>query len=103
MVDIFASKVAMSRNPICIRNREDCIVVTIYGPKDGLAFARLGDQMWTDINVSSKFFEDIVYSNGSFYTVNYLGWLFICEMDGPKANLIALTPCHDPYVQLHKK
>ncbi|XP_074339823.1 putative F-box protein At5g55150 [Apium graveolens] len=80
----FISKVAMSSR--LLKEKADVtqppIVMTVYGSLDSLGFARLGDKVWTDVNVNSNSFHDIVYYRENFYAVNSAGDVYVCCIDG---------------------
>ncbi|KAL3837966.1 hypothetical protein ACJIZ3_022557 [Penstemon smallii] len=92
--DFFVKKAVMSSNPRNTSN-EDCIVLAIYGECRVLAFARPGDKVWTDINVPSNVYTDVVYYKGKFYAVDCHGVVVVCDINdgnGPIATPIARIP-----------
>lgn len=95
----FVRKIVMSSNPGKKKSspnyNPDCIVAAIYGEVDILAFARLGDSVWTNITVPSRSYDDIVYYSGKFYAVDCHGVVVVCDLDddnGPKAIVVAPAP-----------
>ncbi|KAL2540053.1 F-box protein SKIP23 [Abeliophyllum distichum] len=93
--DLFVRKIVMSSNPCKETNNHDCVIMAIYGEYEVLAFARLGDKVWTNITVPSRCYEDIVYYNGKFYAVDCHGVVVVCDLDdtnGPKATVVAPAP-----------
>ncbi|XP_074336037.1 putative F-box protein At5g55150 [Apium graveolens] len=69
------------------------IVMAIYGGLCHLGTNR--DEVWTDVNVPSHNYHDIVYHRGIFYAVDCYGGLYVCcSIDhdkgrGPKGTKIA--------------
>jgi hypothetical protein len=66
------TKVALSSNPRG-DNEQEWIVAAICGQFRILAFARSGDQVWTDIRCPSRCYEDIIYYKGKFFAVDCHG------------------------------
>ncbi|KAL3837922.1 hypothetical protein ACJIZ3_022513 [Penstemon smallii] len=93
-VDSFVIKAVMSSNPQNNCN-EDCFILAIYGECSVLAFARPRDEIWTNIEVTSRSFDDVIYYKENFYAVDCHGDVFVCDINnenGPKATPIARTP-----------
>ncbi|CAA2987773.1 Hypothetical predicted protein [Olea europaea subsp. europaea] len=95
----FVKKIVMSSNPwkekSSPNNSQDCIIATIYEEVRILAFARLGDSVWTNISVPSRSYDDIIHYRGKFYAVDCHGVVVVCDLDdnnGPKATVVALAP-----------
>ncbi|KAL6496759.1 hypothetical protein OROHE_027322 [Orobanche hederae] len=73
------------------------VVMAVYESAGLLAFARLGDRVWTKVQVPSDGYciHDIVYHKGNFYVVNIRGDVFVCCIDsdvgkgGPRGTEIA--------------
>ncbi|KAL3524127.1 hypothetical protein ACH5RR_016961 [Cinchona calisaya] len=93
--DTFVRKVVLSSNPW---TEKDCIVAAIYGEFRLLAFARIGDTVWTNIQVPSRRYKDIIFYEGKLYAVDGRGNVVVCNNivdhngdDGPRATAIA-TP-----------
>ncbi|XP_074374740.1 putative F-box protein At5g55150 [Apium graveolens] len=86
--DMFIRKVAMSSKIQSNKNlvtgsgtySPNPLVMTIYGEGDYLGFARLGDKVWTNIEILFSI-QDIAYYNGKFYAVNSQGDVFVCDID----------------------
>ncbi|XP_074347697.1 putative F-box protein At5g55150 [Apium graveolens] len=88
--DFYIRKVAVSSN---ILNEDPAFrlyhhhpspsptVMTIYGSNSILGFARLGDNVWTDVDVSSRNFDDVVYHEGNFFAVDCHGSVFVCGIN----------------------
>ncbi|CAI9767614.1 unnamed protein product [Fraxinus pennsylvanica] len=95
----FVRKIVMSSNPGMKKSspnyNPDCIVAAIYGENDILAFARLGESVWTNITVPSRSYDDIVCYSGKFYVVDCHGVVVVCDLDDdndPKAIVVAPAP-----------
>ncbi|KAM7267819.1 hypothetical protein ACFE04_009985 [Oxalis oulophora] len=57
---------------------KDCIIMTTY--EIGLpAFAKIGDQAWTDVKTPSAWYSDVIYYKSRFYFVCGLG-VFACSI-----------------------
>ncbi|KAL8106628.1 putative F-box protein At5g55150 isoform X1 [Apium graveolens] len=105
--DQFIQKVAMSSRLLTCntdvslcqhRSTPSPIVMAVYGASGFLGFARLGDKVWTDVNVPSRSFHDIIYHDGSFYAVDHRGDVYVCCIDndkerGPRGTKIASLEC----------
>lgn len=87
--DRFIRKVAISskvqpnyKNPVGDNGKysPNPIVMTIYGQGDYLGFARLGDKVWTNIEVLYSI-HDIAYYKGNFYAVCCHGNVFVCDIE----------------------
>ncbi|KAK9292376.1 hypothetical protein L1049_020343 [Liquidambar formosana] len=96
---IFIRKAVLSSNPWKKTTedyeRQDCAVMTIYGEVSKLAFARLGDTSWTNVQVPSRAYDDIAFYKGHFYAVDCHGVAVVCDIDddrNPKALVIAPAP-----------
>lgn len=88
VVEIFVTKVIASTSP----EQDDCVLLAIYGRFDILAFARIGDGVWTNISVSTRGFA--VYYKGKFCAVDRRGVVFVCDLhhkDGPLATVASPT------------
>ncbi|KAG8381076.1 hypothetical protein BUALT_Bualt06G0084500 [Buddleja alternifolia] len=81
-------------NPGITCTKPDCIVIAINRDLRILAFARLGDEVWTNVLVSSRCFDDVDYYKANFYAIDCHGFLFVCEIDNerPKGTKIAPVP-----------
>ncbi|KAL2555974.1 putative F-box protein [Forsythia ovata] len=95
----FVKKIAISSNPQTKNNLHDynheCVILAIYGEFDVLAFARLGDTLWTNIQVPSRCYDDVLYYKGKFYAVDCHGVVFVCDINDnndPKATVVAPAP-----------
>ncbi|KAL3828897.1 hypothetical protein ACJIZ3_017699 [Penstemon smallii] len=91
VVNFFVRKAVMSSNPYNTSNI-DCIIVAIYGVCRILAFARPGDEVWTDIVGPSNCYCDVVYYKDNFYAVDYCGVIVVCDINdvnGPKTTPVA--------------
>ncbi|KAL8106629.1 putative F-box protein At5g55150 isoform X2 [Apium graveolens] len=91
--DQFIEKVALSSKLLnkitdvgfcCHQYTMSPIVMAVYGEHGYLGFARLGDQVWTDVSVPSRCFHDIVFHKGNFYAVNTYGDVYLCCIDDDK-------------------
>lgn len=58
------------------------IVVLIHNPFGQLAFARLGDEKWTQLP-SYTHFQDCIYKNGVLYAVTSFGEIIAFDLSGP--------------------
>ncbi|EOY20251.1 hypothetical protein QUC31_005744 [Theobroma cacao] len=97
----FIHKVLLSSSP----TSSDCIVMIIYGrvvdgEMDSLAFAKPGDQAWTQIPFTSLL-DDVNYFNGNFFAVSSMGQLFLFEdLNGPAPKVVefaAPPPIDEPH------
>ncbi|KAL3813133.1 hypothetical protein ACJIZ3_014401 [Penstemon smallii] len=91
VINLFVRKAVMSSNPRNNSN-EDCIILAIYGEFRVLAFARPGDEVWTNVKVPSRIYNDVLYYKGKFYAVDCRGDVLVCDLNdvnGPKATIIA--------------
>lgn len=64
------------------RSPKDCTLMAIVGNNWTLSFCKLGDDKWINVNGSPYYVEDVVYHNGKFFVVTYLGVTLSCEEDG---------------------
>ncbi|GAB4858022.1 hypothetical protein Ancab_015925 [Ancistrocladus abbreviatus] len=77
----FVHKFAMSSSPLTDRYS----VMIVYGRRRALAFWRLGDDAWTEveaIHLTRRGASDIIYYEGEFYAVAFDGPVVACNFDG---------------------
>ncbi|KAL3837902.1 hypothetical protein ACJIZ3_022493 [Penstemon smallii] len=99
----FVTKAVMSSNPQNNCN-EDCIILAIYGEYRVLAYAKPGDEVWTNINVPSKVFTDVVYYKEKFYAVDCHGVVFVCDIsDVNDSKVAAIARIPDGFNPLNRK
>ncbi|WRX11711.1 Domain unknown function DUF295 - like 4 [Theobroma cacao] len=71
----------------------------VDGEMDSLAFAKPGDQAWTQIPFTSLL-DDVNYFNGNFFAVSSMGQLFLFEdLNGPAPKVVefaAPPPIDEP-------
>ncbi|KAL2540066.1 putative F-box protein [Abeliophyllum distichum] len=98
-IEFFVKKIAISSNPQNKNNLHDynheCVILAIYGEFCVLAFARLGDTLWTNILVPSRCYDDVLYYKGRFYAVDCHGVVVVCDINDnndPKATVVAPAP-----------
>ncbi|KAL2557452.1 ABC transporter family protein [Forsythia ovata] len=98
-IESFVKKIAISSNPQSKNNLHDynheCVILAIYGEFGVLAFARLGDTLWTNIQVPSCCYDDVLYHKGRFYAVDCHGVVVVCDINDnndPKAIVVAPAP-----------
>ncbi|CDP05893.1 unnamed protein product [Coffea canephora] len=112
LFSMFVEKVALSSNPWLDEktglhddhtHQDCCVIAAIYGEVSILAFARLGDEVWTNIRVPSKAYEDIIFHQDKLYAVDCHGSVVACDIDddksggdGPRAKIIAPIPYEPP-------
>ncbi|GMH09401.1 hypothetical protein Nepgr_011242 [Nepenthes gracilis] len=76
-------KAVMSSTP----SSSNCVVLIFYG-RCGLAFCRLGDKSWTNIDHgSSNGFSDGLYLKGRFYVVDDFGRIYACDTNASTRSL----------------
>ncbi|KAL3521388.1 hypothetical protein ACH5RR_019537 [Cinchona calisaya] len=84
-IGMFVRKVALSSNPWDnYDNQQDyssCVAAVIYGEFSILAFARLGDKLWTNIRVPARCYDDIIYYQGNFFAADCRGTIVLCDID----------------------
>ncbi|KAM7266769.1 hypothetical protein ACFE04_008935 [Oxalis oulophora] len=97
--DYYITKAIVSTNPWDSERQDynqNCIVMTISGRIPMLAFAKLGDQIWTDIvQLPSQMYWDVAYYRNKFYTIGGDCQVYVCEFQQgrpPKATSIAVVP-----------
>lgn len=73
-------KVVLS-SPPCDDN---CMVVSIYGHNERLAYCKCNDQKWTPLNVGEFGIgvKDVIFHKGKLLAINNEGQLFVFENNG---------------------
>ncbi|KAF9589046.1 hypothetical protein IFM89_018308 [Coptis chinensis] len=91
LCQVFLHKFALSSNPSF--SNQSCVVMTIYGGINRVAFAAPGDEAWTPVKRSPLGnAADIISFNGHFYAVNAYGYLSICELSTKTPHTIDIAP-----------
>ncbi|KAF9588785.1 hypothetical protein IFM89_015512 [Coptis chinensis] len=91
LCQVFLHKFALSSNPSF--SNQSCVVMTIYGGINRVAFAAPGDEAWTPVKRSPLGnAADIISFNGHFYAVNTYGYLSICELSTKTPHTIDIAP-----------
>ncbi|KAM7270225.1 hypothetical protein ACFE04_029439 [Oxalis oulophora] len=89
-------KVVVSSNPWDLTSHnynQDCVVMTIYCGM--LAFAKLGDNSWTDVHIPSCWYKDIAYYNSKFYATGGRQ-IYVCNFDDNYQHLDATYLAYFP-------
>ncbi|KAM7268222.1 hypothetical protein ACFE04_010388 [Oxalis oulophora] len=94
--NMFVEKAVASADPWNSKVNDfnkECVIVTTY--EIGLpAFVKLGDKVWTDVQIESRWYSDIVCYKGTFYVESTID-VFCLNIDGqqvPLATPIAAVP-----------
>ncbi|XP_065848089.1 F-box protein SKIP23-like [Euphorbia lathyris] len=77
MRDSFIKKLVLSSSPLRDSN---FMAVAILNPTGDLAYCKNGDQYWSIIESTRSFCEDVIYMNGSFFAVNKVGQIAVCDV-----------------------
>ncbi|OVA10867.1 Protein of unknown function DUF295 [Macleaya cordata] len=97
MLDLFIKKIVLSSSPASLSS--DYVAVAILNETGELAFCKKGVRAWTMIEDAQSYSEDVIYYKGSFYAVNLIGSLAICDISGlsPLVTKIAV-PAPQPVI-----
>ncbi|KAH0698420.1 probable F-box protein At1g65740 [Solanum tuberosum] len=72
-------KAVLSANP---SHTSDYILMVIQGDFSFLNLWRPGDLSWTRLSAYNGQILDVVYFNGKFYSVDYKGCIYVCDVSG---------------------
>ncbi|KAI8569440.1 hypothetical protein RHMOL_Rhmol02G0279300 [Rhododendron molle] len=76
----FICKAVLSSRP---EESKHYVLAVLYGGSGNLAFWRVGDKSWTDVEVTIVEFHDISFHEGLFYGVMGWGMVFAFDIWGP--------------------
>ncbi|XP_059460753.1 F-box protein SKIP23-like [Corylus avellana] len=89
MRDSFIKKVVLSSAPLKNKN---FIALAILHRFNILVYCKSGDQSWSFVHVARFPWEDVIYYNDLFYTVDKNGAIAVCDLNGASPTVSVIRP-----------